>query len=106
MLGEPPGDRGALRRLETSEARAGAAGEEALIAVLEQHAQAAATPTEKAPVLRQLAALYERRGDVAQAADRLERLLKVDKSDAPAQEHLAQLYEELGKWPEAAMLLE
>jgi tetratricopeptide (TPR) repeat protein len=106
ILAALPGDRDALRRLEAAHARAGAEGEEALIAVLDQHAAAAATPTEKAPVLRQLAALYEKRGDPAAAADRLERALKVDKNDAAAQEHLAQLYEKLGKWPEAALLLE
>ena len=55
-----PGDRDALRRLETAYERAGEDAEDQLIGVLEKHAQAAATPAEKVPLLHRLAALYER----------------------------------------------
>src|SRR5262249_3423161 len=99
-----PGDRDALRRLETAYEKAGA--EEQLIGVLEKHAQAAATPAEKGPLLLRLAALYEAHDEPEKAAERLDRVLKLDKQDAAAQEGLARLYERLGKWPEAALALE
>ncbi len=82
------------------------AAEPRLIEVLETHAQAAATPAERRPLLHRLAAIYEARRDVAQAADRLERVLKLDKHDVKAQDALARLYAKLEKWPEAAMALE
>jgi tetratricopeptide (TPR) repeat protein len=106
ILEQLPGDRDALRRLEAAFEREGEKAEERLIEVLETHAQAAATPAEKVPVLHRLAALYEKHNDAEQAADRLERALKVDKHDAKAQDGLARLYVQLGKWPEAAMALE
>ena len=49
--------------------------------------------------LHRLAALYEKRGDVAAAADRLERVVKLDKNDAKAQDALARVYEALGRGP-------
>jgi tetratricopeptide (TPR) repeat protein len=99
-----PGDRDALRRLEVAYEKSGA--EEQLIGILEKHAQAAATPAEKVPLLLRLAALYESHDEPEKAAERLDRVLKLDKHDAAAQEGLARLYEKLGKWPEAALALE
>jgi golgin subfamily B member 1 len=106
ILEQLPGDRDALRRLENAYEKAGESAEERLIEVLESHAQAAATPAERVPLLHRLAALYEKRDDAASAADRLERALKLDKNDAKAQDALARLYPKLQKWPEAAMALE
>jgi tetratricopeptide (TPR) repeat protein len=106
ILEQLPGDRDALRRLEAAYERAGESTEQRLIEVLESHAQAAATPAERGPLLHRLAALYEKHDAVAEAAERLERAIKVDKNDVKAQEGLARLYVQLGKWPEAAMVLE
>jgi tetratricopeptide (TPR) repeat protein len=106
ILEQLPGDRDALRRLEAAYERNGPEAEPRLIEVLETHAAAAATPAEKVPLLHRLAALYEKQGNAADAADRLERVVKLDKSDLGAQEALARLHEQLGKWAEAAMALE
>ena len=106
ILEQLPGDRDALRRLEAAYERAGEPAEARLVEVLETHAAAAATPAEKLPLLHRLAALYEKQGDAAQAADRLERALKLDKHDGRALEALGRLYPQLEKWPEAAMALE
>ena len=56
---------------------------------------AAATPAEKMPLLHRLAALYEKRGDAAAAAERLERAVKLDKNDLKALEALGRLDEQL-----------
>jgi tetratricopeptide (TPR) repeat protein len=101
-----PGDRDALKRLEASYERNGADSEEQLVAVLEKHAQAAATPAERVPVLHKLWPIYERREDVTNAVERLERVLKLDKSDAKAQDAIARLYEKQQRWADAALALE
>ncbi|MCU1280279.1 MAG: Tetratricopeptide 2 repeat protein, partial [bacterium] len=106
ILEQLPGDRDALRRLEAAFERGGEATEERLIEVLEQHAAAAATPAEKVPLLHRLAALYDKRGDAAAAADRLERVVKLDKSDQKALEALGRVAAALEKWPEAAAAME
>ena len=101
-----PGDRDALKRLESAYERAGESAEEALVGVLEKHAQAAATPAEKVPLLHRLAVLYEKHDEPDKAVERLDRVLKMDKHDPAAQDGLARLYEKLGKWAEAALALE
>jgi len=101
-----PGDRDALKRLEAAYERNGADSEEQLVAILEKHAQAAATPAERVPVLHKLWPLYEARGDLQNTVERLERVLKLDKSDARAQEAIARLYEKQERWADAAMALE
>jgi tetratricopeptide (TPR) repeat protein len=106
ILSALPGDRDALRRLETAYERAGESAEQQLIGILEKHAQASATPAEKLPLLHRLAVLYERHGELDKAAERLDRILRADKQDAAAQEGLARIYEKLGKWAEAALALE
>jgi tetratricopeptide (TPR) repeat protein len=106
ILSQLPGDRDALRRLEAAYERAGADAEEPLVATLEKHAQAAATPAERLPVLHRLAALLEKRGDLAGAAERLEKILKLDKSDARAQDAAARIYESLDRPADAALALE
>ncbi|HXU71921.1 MAG TPA: tetratricopeptide repeat protein, partial [Polyangia bacterium] len=106
ILEQLPGDRDALRRLEVAFDKGGEASEEKLLAILEQHAGAAATPAEKLPLLHRLAALYEKRGDAAAAAERLERAVKLDKNDLKAYEALGRLEAALEKWPAAATALE
>ncbi|HZS37808.1 MAG TPA: tetratricopeptide repeat protein [Polyangia bacterium] len=101
-----PGDRDALKRLEHAYEQSGDDGEEPLIGILEKHAQASATPAERAPIYHRLAALYEKRGDLPQAADRLERALKLDKNDAKAQDAVARVYEAMGRWADAALAYE
>jgi tetratricopeptide (TPR) repeat protein len=101
-----PGDRDSLRRLAAAYEKSGPDGEEGLVKVLESHAQAAATPTERIPLLHRLAVLHERRGEYPQAADRLEKLLKLDKSDGKAQEAIARIYEKLERWADAALAYE
>ncbi len=108
ILEQLPGDRDALRRLEAAFEQAGEATEGKLVDILEQHAGAAATPAEKLPILHRLAGLYEKRGDAAAAADRLERAVRLDKNDLKAYEALGRLEAAPGieKWPEAAAALE
>lgn len=106
ILEQLPGDRDALRRLEAAFERGGEATEERLVEILEQHASAAATPAERVPLLHRLAALYEKRGDAAAAAERLERVVKLDKHDHKALEALGRIYTALQKWPDAAAALE
>ncbi|MCU1282761.1 MAG: Tetratricopeptide 2 repeat protein, partial [bacterium] len=106
ILEQLPGDRDALRRLEAAFEKAGEAAEPRLIEVLEQHAGAAATPAEKVPLLHRLAALYDKRGEAAAAADKLERIVKLDKNDHKALEALARIEAALEKWPEAALAME
>ncbi len=106
ILEQLPGDRDALRRLEAAAERGGEAAEPRLIEVLEAHAGAAATPAERIPLLHRLAALYEKHGDAAAAAERFERIVKLDKNDLKALEALGRLEAELGKWPEAAAAME
>ena len=106
ILEQLPGDRDALRRLEAAFERGGEATEERLVEILEQHANAAATPAERIPLLHRLAAIYERRGDAAAAADRLERIVKLDKHDHKALEALGRIEAQLEKWPEAAAAME
>jgi tetratricopeptide (TPR) repeat protein len=101
-----PGDRDALKRLEAAYEKNGDDSEEQLVATLEKHAQAAATPAERVPVLHKLWPIYEKNGDNANALDRLERLLKLDKSDGKAQEAIARLYEKQERWADAAMAME
>jgi tetratricopeptide (TPR) repeat protein len=101
-----PGDRDALKRLEHAYRLEGASAEDALVTVLEKHAQVAATPAERVPVLHQLAAIFDQRGDLVAAADRLERILKLDKSDAKAQDAIARVYEKQERWADAALALE
>ena len=60
----------------------------------------------RVPLLHRLAALYDKRGDAAAAAERLERIVKLDKNDHKALEALARLDAALEKWPEAAVALE
>ena len=106
ILEQLPGDRDALRRLEAAFERGGEATEGKLVDILEQHAGAAATPAEKLPLLHRLAALYEKRGDAAAAADRLERAVRLDKNNLKAFEALARLEAAIEKWPEAAAAME
>lgn len=106
ILAVLPGDRDAFRRLESAYTREGEGAEEALIAVLEKHAQASATPAERIPLWHRLAALHEKRGDYAAASDRLERILKLDKSDQRAQDAIARVYERQERWAEAALALD
>jgi len=106
ILEQLPGDRDALRRLEAAFERGGEATEDKLVEILEQHAGAAATPAERIPLLHRLAAIYERRGDVAAAADRYERVAKLDKHDLKSLEALGRLEAQLEKWPEAVAALE
>ncbi|HEX9101777.1 MAG TPA: hypothetical protein VF997_06215, partial [Polyangia bacterium] len=106
ILEQLPGDRDALRRLEAAFERGGEATEDKLIEILEQHAAAAATPAARVPLLHRLAATYERRGDAATAAERLERIVKLDKNDLKALDALGRLQAALGKWPEAAAAME
>ncbi|MGZ3408669.1 MAG: tetratricopeptide repeat protein, partial [Polyangia bacterium] len=106
ILEQLPGDRDALRRLEAAFEKAGEAGEERLIEILEQHAGAAATPAEKIPLLHRLAALYDKRGNAAAASDKLERIVKLDKNDHKALEALGRIDASLEKWPEAAAAME
>jgi tetratricopeptide (TPR) repeat protein len=106
ILEQLPGDRDALKRLTAAYERAGQAAEPRLIEILESHAQAAATPAEKIPLLHRLAALYEKRDEREAATERLERLLKLDKNDARAQEALGRLYEEQQRWADAALVLD
>ncbi|HEX6838147.1 MAG TPA: tetratricopeptide repeat protein, partial [Polyangia bacterium] len=106
ILEQLPGDRDALRRLEAAFEKGGEATEEKLVEILEQHAAAAATPAERVPLLHRLATIYERRGDAASAADRLERIVKLDKNDFKALEALGRLAAAIEKWPEAAAALE
>ena len=106
ILEQLPGDRDALRRLEAAFTQAGEAGEGKLVDILEQHAAAAATPAEKLPILHRLAGLYEKRGEPAAAAERLERAVKLDKNDLKAYEALGRLEAAVEKWPEAAAAME
>ena len=101
-----PGDRDALRRLEAAYRRAGAEREGELLAVLERHAQAAATPAERLPILVEVAALHEKRGDLTSAADRLDKAIKIDKADPTVLEALARVRAGLGQGAEAAILYE
>ena len=106
ILEQLPGDRDALRRLEAAFERGGEATEEKLVEILEQHAAAAATPAERIPLYHRLAAIYDKRGDAAAAADRLERIVKLDKNDLKALDALGKQAAAIGKWPEAAAAME
>jgi tetratricopeptide (TPR) repeat protein len=106
ILGFLPGDRDAFRRLEAAYEKSGESGQESLVGILEKHAQAAATPAERGPVLHKLAALHAKRKEWPKARARLEQLLKLDKNDKKATEAISKVYEAEGAWADAALMLE
>ena len=101
-----PGDRDALRRLESAYERSGPESEQALIATLEAHLQAAATPTERVPLSLRLGALHENRGALDEAIEQFEHVLKWDRGNALAEESLARVLLASEKFTEAAALLD
>ena len=101
ILEQLPSDRDALVRLELGHEAEGEIDD--WIRVVEQHAAAAATPAEKVELIRRLALRYEERNELALAADRWERLLKLDRSDLEAMRALARTLEGLDRPAEAAL---
>ncbi len=103
ILTHLPSDRDALRRLEQCHEMKGPEGREGLLRILEAHANAAATPVEKIGLYRRLAMNYGGSGQHDLAADRWERLLRLDKTDAAATWALARTYESLARPADAAL---
>ncbi|MEO6954763.1 MAG: hypothetical protein ABI321_23385, partial [Polyangia bacterium] len=101
ILAQLPSDRDALVRLEQGHEAEGEIDD--WLRVVEQHAAAAATPAEKIELTRRLAQRYEERNELALAAERWERLLKLDKSDLEAMRALARTLEGLDRPAEAAL---
>lgn len=98
-----PGDRDALDRMERVLERA---GDPRLEQTLEYHASVAASPAERAKLLRRLAKLASAREDELTALDRWEQALRASPTDTEAQLALAELYEKHERWSLLAQILE
>ncbi len=98
-----PGDRDALERMERVLDRA---GDPRLEQTLEYHASVAASPAERARILRRLARLSQTAGDDLTALDRWEQALRASPTDAEALVALAELYERNERWSLLAQILE
>lgn len=98
-----PGDRDALDRMERVLERA---GDPRLEQTLEYHASVAASPAERAKLLRRLAKLAQAREDELTALDRWEQALRASPTDSEALLALAELYERHERWSLLAQVLE
>ncbi|MSP61854.1 MAG: hypothetical protein EXR72_16275 [Myxococcales bacterium] len=103
ILGDLPGDREALQRLAAVCERSG--DEDGLLAALEAHAQAAASPLERVSLLVRAAELCERRGEANAAAVRREQAAALQPPDPDAIEALARCYQAAGRFTDLAALL-
>ena len=101
ILAQLPSDRDALVRLEQGHEAEGEIDD--WLRVVEQHAAAAATPNEKVELTRRLAQRHEERSELALAAERWDRLLKIDRSDLEAMRALARTLERLERPADAAL---
>jgi tetratricopeptide (TPR) repeat protein len=98
-----PGDRDALERMERVLERA---GDGRLEQTLEYHASVAASPAERAKILRRLARLSQAAGEELTALDRWEQALRASPTDPEALTALAELYERNERWSLLAQILE
>lgn len=98
-----PGDRDALERMERVLERA---GDPRLEQTLEYHASVAASPAERARILRRLAKLAQAADDDLTALDRWEQALRASPTDTEALLALAELYERNERWSLLAQILE
>lgn len=98
-----PGDRDALERMERVLERAGDAR---LEQTLEYHASVAASPAERAKILRRLARLSQAAGNEVTALDRWEQALRASPTDPEALTALAELYDRHERWSLLAQILE
>ncbi|HUS32223.1 MAG TPA: tetratricopeptide repeat protein, partial [Kofleriaceae bacterium] len=97
------GDRDALDRMERVLEKA---HDPRLEQTLEYHAQASASPAERAKLLRRLAKMATERQDDVVALERWEATLRASPGDPDALAALAGLYERAQRWPELAQVLE
>ncbi len=97
------GDRDALERMERVLEKA---GDPRLEQTLEYHAAAAASPTDRAKLMKRLAKLATAREDEITALDRWEQTLRSSPSDADALAALVDLYERAERWPELVLVME
>jgi len=98
-----PGDRDALERMERVLDKA---NDPRLEQTLEYHAQASASPGERAKLLKRLAKIATANEDDVIALERWEAVMRVSPADPDALAALAALYERSERWPELAQILE
>src|SRR5262249_47296445 len=100
-----PGDRDSLNRLEGLLEEAGRW--QKLLKTLEYHAETAATPAEKAKILKRMALLaHDKLDDDLDAITRWEAVRKLVPDDPDAVDALSELYERIGRWRELVALTE
>src|SRR5205814_5177640 len=97
------GDRDALDRMERVLEKA---HDPRLEQTLEYHAQASASPAERAKLLKRLAKMATDRQDDVVALERWESTLRTSPGDPDALAALAGLYERAQRWQELAQVLE
>ena len=105
VLESVPGDRDSLSRLEGLLEEAGRW--QRLLKTLEYHAETAATPAEKAKILKRMALVAgDKLDDDLDAITRWEAVRKLSPDDVEAVTALSDLYEKIGRWPELVALIE